>query len=311
MEFLHKFQDVIDKAPLADQSKQQYKLRLEKIHRLTKHDIDWVIDHPTESFNAIKKQVKEPETQRSLINAILAVFKYTDKLKEKKSKKYDKWHDLFDKVNEITERKYEQFEPSQKQIDVFVSWPDIIKARDQLDKSSQAYLLLCLYTMIPPSRADMNMLKIFHSQPTVTQIQKYPNYILINKLYCKIVYNEFKSKGKQLQMYEKVLPPELDAIVRKSIKDNPREFLIVSPRNGLPYENVNSFTKYFHRILFDVFQKKVTINTLRHSFVNSFDWNKINLYDKKTIAKDLMHSPNTMDRYRFFMPCSTSTCPTS
>jgi hypothetical protein len=43
----------------------------------------------------------------------------------------------------------------------------------------------------------------------------------------------------------------------------------------------------------------MSINTLRHSFINSHDMNKLTPLDKAELGKALMHSPHMFDRYRF------------
>ena len=162
--------------------------------------------------------------------------------------------------------------------------------------------------MIPPARSDLNKVKIFlHKTPSEADIKQDPNFLIINKdRSMKLVYNEFKSKSKKLQKYEKNLPSNLVKVIENSLQHNPRDYLIVSPRNGLPYDNANSFTKYFNRMLGTVFGKKLTTNTLRHSFVNSINFQNLTPLEKEVLAKDMMHSPEMFDRYRLIIPAEKS-----
>lgn len=310
MNYLDKYSNLIDSTELADLSKEQYKLRLLKLTKIAGHDIDWVIKNCSSTMKLMsEKGVKSAETQRSLINAVLALFKYDNTLKIKQIKDYECWSKHFKKVSAITEHKYDTLQASDKQLETYVPWGEIIKRRDTLDTGSQEYLLLCMYTMIPPARADMNMVKILTRAPKSKDTL---NYLVVTKSKMTLVYNEFKSKSDYYKAYEKVLPKDLESIVRKSLENNPREYLIVSPRNNEPYYKPNSFTKYFHRILYDLFGKKVTINTLRHSFITSLDWTNLRPIDKKQLAKDLMHSPSSMERYRFMVKtrCKSGDCKT-
>lgn len=293
--FLERFHKVIDASELSDVSKKTYKDRQTRLTKLMDHDLDWVMLHPNETCEKIKQF--EIQTQKGYINSILTLFKYTKNMKEKHKKLYNKWTEIFEEVYKKAEEKYMNIEMSERQKQAYVKWADVIKVRDGLDKKSDAYLMLSMYTMIPPSRADMNMLKIYHM--TEIENSKYPNYIVIYEDNIKLVYNEFKSKSNRLQKYEKVLPKRLEDVIRYSLRFKPRNFLIVSPRTGKPYDKATSFAAYFARILSKIFDKPVTINTLRHSFVNSLDMNKLTPLEKELIAKDLMHTVATMDKYRY------------
>ena len=302
--FLQQFQNVIDaSSKLSDISKKTYKDRLRRLTTITKHDVDWIISHCKETYESI--QHYQLQTQKGYINSVLALFKYTKNLKNKHPKTYTCWYKLFMKVHNKSEEKYNNMEPSERQKSVYVPWVDIVKKRETLPKTSLEYLLISLYTMIPPSRADMNMIKIYYNNDPIDN-SKFPNYLVINANNMKLVYNEFKSKSRRIQKYEKILPKNLEDVIRQSLKHQPRDFLIVSPRTQKPYDHAGSFSVLFGRILEKVFNKKVTINTLRHSFVNSLDMNKLTPLEKEILSKDLMHSKETMDKYRLSVPGSKS-----
>lgn len=306
--FLIKFKDIIDKTELSETTKHNYKYRLERLTTLTNHDIDWVISNCPKTLAILKeKGVTEPQSVKAMINAILTLFKHTKDLKENKKKAYTCWINHFKEVNEKAEQKYETIQPSAKQIDAYVPWSEIIQKRDQLDKDSEEYLILCLYTMLPPARADFNKVKIFRDNaPTSIETKEYPNHIIITSKYMKLVYNEFKTKSKKLQMYEKQLPDNLTQVIKNSLKRHPRDFLVVSDKTGEPYHKPNSFTQHVKRILFKVFKKQMSINTLRHSFVNSVDMNQITPQAKEQLAREMMHSTDMFDRYRLAIPAKES-----
>lgn len=301
--YLKRFIGVINRTDLSDVSKLNYKKRLTHLTDVTGKDMNWIIDNCKKTMKHLND--KSFETKKAYINSILALFKYTKDMKCLKKKQYDCWFKTFQEVNEITEKKYDNIAPSEKQIESFVTWKEVIEKRDSLDKSSDAYLILCLYTMIPPSRADMNNIKIVSKDLGPKEILKQPNYLIVEGNKMTLVYNEFKSKGRSIPKYEKELPLELVEVIKKSLKDSPRDFLIVSPRNHEPYLNVNSYTKYVHDILHKIFGKKVTFNTLRHSFVNELDFNELTPGERDSIARDLMHSERTMQRYKLRFPKST------
>ncbi len=137
--FLDKFTTIIMASQeLSDKSKQTYAVRLRRLTDITGHDVDWIIDHCSATLGMLKD--KAAETKKGFINSILAVFKYTDKLKAKKPKTYKCWFDNFNKVKAITQAKYDNIQPSERQIKAYVPWADVIQARDKLHKDSDTYL---------------------------------------------------------------------------------------------------------------------------------------------------------------------------
>lgn len=297
--YLKKFTEVIDKSTLAKLSKVEYKGRLQRLTVITGHDVDWIIHNCKDVQKKLKSYA--PTTQKGYINTVLTVFKYTKDLKKKQPNSYKCWFDALNKINLVVEAKYDNIEPSQKQLDTYVSWDNIIKRRETLNNDSQEYLLLSMYTMIPPARADMNHVKIYHKEPSDKEIEKQPNYLIIKENTMRLIYNEFKSRGRKIQRYEKELPENLKKVIINSLEKHPREYLIVSPRTGEPYENAATYTKYFDRMLHKIFDKAVTINTLRHSFVNALP-HTLTPGERDAIARELMHDERTMQRYRLILP---------
>jgi uncharacterized protein with HEPN domain len=214
--YLKKFTDVIDNSTLAKLSKIEYKGRLQRLTLLTGHDVDWIIQNCKEVQKKLKSYA--PTTQKGYINTVLTIFKYTKDLRKKQPNAYKCWFDALSKINVIVEAKYDNIEPSKKQLETYVQWDDIIKRRDTLDKESPEYLLLSMYTMIPPARADMNHVKIYYKDPTDKEIEKQPNYLTIKENTMRLIYNEFKSRGRKIQRYEKELPENLKLVIEKSLK---------------------------------------------------------------------------------------------
>lgn len=305
----HPYVQSIMNSQLSDTSKKNYVARLKRLGDLTRgRGPAWFVDNCQETFDFLHDEgVDEPQTLRSYVNAVLALFKYNPTLKEKHKLEYEKWREKFKEIDKVTEHKYMTLQASQRQIEVYVPWSEIVKKRETLEKESDEYLLLSMYTMIEPSRADMNKIRIWRGvEPSEAQKKEDPNYLLIKPTGMTLVYNEFKSKSRRLQKYENELPVGLQKVIKASLQRKPRDYLIVSPRSGEPYHNAHSFTSYFDRMLHRVFGKKVTINTLRHSYINSLDMNKITPLEKEKMAKNLMHSVSTFEKYRLALPASAS-----
>lgn len=299
--FLNKFSAILMQvASLSDKSKEVYVTRLRVLADICGHDVDWVIDHCPRMMKLIEH--KSVETRKAFAGTILALFKYTAGLKDKKPKTYQCWLTHFKAVREIAQAKYDNIQPSKRQLEAYVAWGDIISARDKLDRDSDTYLWIAMYTMIPPARADFNKLRIFKREPSSTEVEEHPNYLLCKDATMRLVLNSFKTRGKAIPIYDNELPADLQAIIKKSLASKPRKYLLVSPRTGQPYEDPHLFAKQFRAMLHRIFNKPVSINTLRHSFVMSLDLNTIKPAEKDAIAAQMMHSPDTMTRYRFELP---------
>jgi hypothetical protein len=305
--FLTKFKEVIDQTDLSVLSKNSYKYRLERLVTLTNKDVDWILVNCKKTLQILKKNnIVQPQTVKSMMNAVLTLFKHTKGLKERKTKAFTCWIEHFKEVNEKAQEKYEKIEASKRQIDAYVSWDKIIETREQLDKTSQEYFILCLYTMMPPARADFNKVRIIKDNKlTEAFVKEFPNHLVLMPTGMRLVYNEFKTRSKKMQVYDEILPYELVNVIKDSLKNQPREFLVVS-RTGEPYHKPNSFTQHVKRVLQKVFNKNMSINTLRHSFVNSVDMNKITPMEKNRYSKLMMHSPAMFDRYRLIIPAEKS-----
>ena len=306
--FLTKFKDIIDKTDLSESSKNNYKYKLERLTILTNKDVDWILSNCKKTLRILEENdINKPQSVKAMINTVLTVYKHTKGLRESKQKAYTCWIENFKQVNEKVQEKYEKIEASERQIEAYVPWKEIIKTRDELDKTSQEYFILCLYTMLPPARADFNKVRILkENKVNDTLIKEYPNHLIIMSKGMKLVYNEFKTRSKKLQQYEKILPDELVSVIKESIKRNPRDYLVISDKTGEPYHKANSFTQHVKRVLYKVFGKSMSINTLRHSFVNGVDMNTITPLEKARLAKEMMHSPEMFDRYRLSIPAKDS-----
>jgi hypothetical protein len=283
--------ECIEKADISNITKKVYLERLKVIIQDTEKDIYEILSNPTIYIDWIKNRSKSLQTQKSYISAILALFKHTPGLKEKEKKNYYDWYSEFSSIHKQIEAKYKLNEPTKKQREAYVSYENIVKKRNEMDSGSKEKLLLSVYTYLPPLRSDFNCIYIYKEKPTEF---KHNNYIL---LYDKptLVLNEYKTVKKN-DILRKELPEEFVKEIKLSIKKNPREWLFVD-RENKPYL-VNSFNKWANRTLKKIFGKPLTISLIRHSYINSLDFNKLTVSQKENIAKDMAHTVNTQDRYR-------------
>jgi len=290
----------ITNASLSPVSKRVYLQRLKVLVQENKRDIYYIITHPNDFIEWIKKTYTSEQTQKSYISAVLAVFRHNKGLKDQESKNYTVWYSAFNDIHARIDERYKKNEPTQHQKDVYVPYTDIVKSRDELEKGSSERLLFCMYTMLPPLRADFNKVRIYHS--TVPNDPE-KNYIIHRGNVATLVLQEFKTSKKIT--YEKDLPEELVKEIEASIEKNPRPWLFVDQKNK-PF-SAKSFTQWANRIFARVLGKRMTVSMIRHAYINNLDFNKLTVAEKEAIAKDMAHTVGTQDRYRLIFNINNDT----
>lgn len=283
--------ECIKKADLSSVTKRTYLERLRYMIQEIKTDLYDILTHPKIYLEWIHQHSSSLQTQKSYISAILAVFKHTPDMKKNEQKYYYEWYQGFKQVHEEIDKRYKTNEPSDKQKDAYVSFEEIIKKRNELKKGSKERLLLALYTYLPPLRSDFNEVYIYIKAPEKIE---HDNYIMLYNTPL-LVLNEYKTVRKK-DIFQKELPEELVLEIKDSLKEEPRDWLFMD-RNEQPYR-VNSYNRWVNRTLKKLFNKPLTISLIRHSYINSLDFNKLSVIEKENIAKDMAHTVNTQDRYR-------------
>lgn len=292
------FLDNLDKADLSPMSKRLYMERWRVLMNTHKKDVFHILTKPNAYVEWIMKTYDSPQTQKSYISSVLAMFRHNVGLKEQESKAYAAWFAAFSEVHAQVEARYRKNEPTDKQAAGYVPFDDIIKKRDSLVKGSDERILLAFYTYIPPLRCDLNKVRILNPLEKPKEDDK--NYIILDKSkkVATLVLTEFKT-ARHRDPYQKELPADLVHELLESLHVHPRDYLFVD-RDGKPYYLSNSFTRWANRVLLRLFQKGLTISLIRHAFINTLDFNKLTIEEKDNIAKDMAHTIGMQDRYRLF-----------
>ena len=292
----------ITDSELSQISKRVYVERLRTMVAHFETNIYWIITHPDEVLEWILKKSDVLSTQKSYIIAVLAIFKHNEGLKIQLKKNYDIWFKKFTEIDEAITQRYKTNEPSEKQLNAYVEFKDIVKKRDELEDGSMDKLLLGFYSYIRPLRADFNAVRIYRKSENEDVIpaedKREANYILFSdEKDVHLILNEFKTQ-RHHNKYDKKLPDELVKELKLSLKKLPREWLFVD-KFGKPYVATNSYTKWANRTLNRLFGKPLTITMIRHSFISSLDQNALTILEKEEIAKEMAHSRGMQELYRF------------
>jgi hypothetical protein len=178
---------------------------------------------------------------------------------------------------------------------VHITFNQIIARRDELERGSFERLLLSMYTMIPPVRADYFSTEIIYdSQPT------HKNYIRIHGSHGEVVLTDFKT-AKTYKQITHVFPPELLSEILLSLQKYPRSFLFLNASQK-PHTR-NSFVLWSRRCLTRIFGTDFTLVFFRHAFVTNYisthDMNTVTDAQIKDISDKLGHSPEMFRAYKW------------
>lgn len=162
-------------------------------------------------------------------------------------------------------------------------WEDVLKIRDELKAEAeplwkkdtlsprqfqtlQDYVIMSLYTFIPPRRSlDYCSLKLKNFDDVT--IKSEDNYLVIPKNKSKlsyIVFNKYKNKSR-LGSQQVEIPNILKKLLLKWNEKNPHNHCIVNSK-GNPINQ-----QFLVKILNRIFGDTVSCNLLRHSFITSLE----------------------------------------
>lgn len=206
-------------------------------------------------------------TQRSYLISVVSSLNTDMGSPKGLSKKY--YDHMISKNKEVREVPSSKLSTVQR--DNWCKWEDVVTKRDELKEQLQKwlkprkasgpvdwdlmlkYLVLCLYTMVPPRRNKdyIDMLL----KPSDTE-----NYIDMKKR--EFVFNDYKtSKTYGSQIIQ--IPDELFNVLSKLLRYHPGgAHLLVDPQ-GAPLNGVNGMTRLLNRI----FQKRISSSMLRHIYL--------------------------------------------
>lgn len=251
------------------------------------------------SYNWIKRKHK------AVYEYILDSYKNLNTLKNhvntlgqvlKKLGKEDLYKIYSKEATELNKASVEQQEDqtiSRDRKDNFVCFNDLVKRREeyrelfeenpQNNKLNTNYLILALYTLQPPIRMEYKDMQIVDEEPPRDD----RNYLYDNNGKYTVVINKDKVSGKYGQA-RFTLPNELNKIIRESLKQYPREFVLSTLRDG----DYPLGKQGFERLLKEMFQpKSVSIDLLRSAYITHFYRDpKVSLKQKKELASKMRHS---------------------
>jgi hypothetical protein len=195
---------------------------------------------------------------------------------------------------------YENQEMTEKEKAKYSSWAEILELREKLWGlvedywSFQDYMILCLYTMIPPLRLDFAEMQVLSSEQD--NENQTGNYLVLGKS-SKFVLQDYKTSKKYGKL-EIAIPKPLQKVLEywRTTFAPDAEYLLFA-RTGEPMNDAclgNLVRTLFMKHL----GKPTGITMLRHAFVNQERAGDKKLRRQQEIARLMAHSVGMNVLYR-------------
>ena len=177
----------------------------------------------------------------------------------------------------------------------YLPWTEILEAveKARLDVSDvwmlQEYLILCLYTMMPPVRLDYGDMLICDSEPPKLK----GNYIILSKkpYFLFSDYKTFKTYG----VIRTPICRELLDVIYKWLPFTDTHLLL--DRSGDPLTAIQ-----LGQLIISIFQKhcnkNVGVSILRHSYISWIRGSEMPIKKSDALARQMHHSPKMSQQYR-------------
>jgi len=155
-------------------------------------------------------------------------------------------------------------------------------------KDNQDLLLLSCYSLIPPNRAEIIDLIYITDMKDNDLVN---DFIYVNKKEVKFILNREKKRHKPIMIN---IEGHLNFLIRESFELFPRAYLFTDYNDMMKPVNYDMIYKRF-RSLFKETGKRVSINSLRSSYLSYMNKKGISIKDKKVIASAMRTSKEMID----------------
>lgn len=267
-----------------------------------KKPVEWLISHPDDVYKYMQAKNLSDSTIRNRVSAICSLLKHWKAAGDEFQKEKDQWAVYQKDLNKKNTERVLSGDPTEREIVNWIPWKKILAIESSLRRTefgSLRHLVLAMYTHMEPMRGDFGHVKLYSSTPPEGTPGNY--LVLSREPHKTVLYLAEYKTSKRYGTYSRTLPESLVAVIRASLRDDPREYLFVSC-DGKPYEKKNSFVKFANRMLYSIFGKHMSITLLRHAFISAIDFNASNAGDLMNVAKNMQHSIEMQQYYRRQVP---------
>lgn len=288
---------------LSDSSKKTYLSSIKRLQLFFKDvKIHVILTNPNKYGTILQTKIPSDHGQKNMFILMLTLFKCSG-LKETDIESYKEWVEFYNKPMEKIQAQVNSHTPTDRQLESYVEWSEIIKTRKKLSPGTKEHVLLSIYTMIEPRRQlDYAYMRLYQSESDAPEEDHnfihlcYKNnnkkpYLLIKKHKTDKFYPTFIHRD---------LPVRLIDTIQKSLIINPREYLFTKTDKS-PFPDANSFQRYSNTMLKKIFKNPwFSVNSLRHSYatyINNLP--NITLIERQQVAERMGHSIKQSMQYVF------------
>ena len=218
-------------------------------------DVDALIETITNKYENL-------QSRKGYISPFLTLTSY---LKCLNKINYEKLRIKFEEVNnEIYGIRKENIKPENENLIDDFDEKTIIELSNKLGTDDK--LIYYFYTLQPPRRNDDVMkIEIINEGYDPDKLDKKKNYIVIDKdnTAKELIYLNYKTN----KIYGKQIIPIENETLKQSIK---KDIIRHNKKEGdklFNYSRADTFGKAIARVFTKVYEKKITLNTIRHSYI--------------------------------------------
>tara|TARA_R110000765_G_scaffold6409_1_gene19774 strand:- start:6737 stop:7711 length:975 start_codon:yes stop_codon:yes gene_type:complete len=250
-------------------------------------------------------------TKRNYLNSIIVALKGLNEYDEDLLKTYETLRDTYHQEYLASQS---QLTPKQKEN--WASWKDIVKVvtryKDSLTtvltdkpeeihpseyKTFNDYVLLLLYTKLPPIRNDFGNVRIIKHDNFATLEKKHKSglnlLVVRDNIPQFLVLNEYKTH-KTYGEVQIPLPEEVKTVVTVWLKYNKSGYLLVGGRSKSQPLGSNGISVRLRAIFKKYLNKNISTNMLRHIYVSERYSTTVDAMKKD--ANDMLHDEMTQKK---------------
>jgi hypothetical protein len=281
-----------------------YSKRLANVMKISgKKTLQEVIDDPIGVHKKLAEYFKakgslKPSTMANYLVPILKTMSINKEYQTKHQQQYTAWLNYMKEYRDAETSNYKKNTLTDEQKEKWVTFEEMQGKYMELVDDPTVYtnkrkhfhfLLVALFTHLRPKRSDYGAVKLLNKRP---KNMDQGNYIVLSKGDPVLVLNHYKTSHVYKAIIEKI-PPELYAVLTKSVKAFPRAYLFLSSQDQ-PYLKNKSFSEFVRTTMMELFNKKMGVSLWRHVYVSEkMDFNKMSLEALEQEAQLMGTSVNT------------------
>lgn len=250
-----------------------------------------LLKNPKKYIPILRENVTKVNSRISVYIAIITAMRASG-LKFTKKDEYNAWYTgmMEDKTERRRDETMQIATETHKKGEV--EWANVIKVRDNLPKDSPEYLLLSMYTFVPPRRQeDYAKLRVY-DDPAILPALDHNHFHMTHPKHGPYFYLHTFKTARSIGTFfnNRYIPTALLDAIKVSFATRPREYMFVQ-HNDEPFNSTNAFTKYSNGTLKRLFNSPVTVNSLRHSFAKWFNRQpNITVHEHGLVARQMGHT---------------------